>query len=546
MSRKRPRQSIPSHVEFEMDTSDDNCDELVAIPNPDNSGCSSDSDSDFESNDHLSSITYKQASENYTDNQCKLEGDHQYKWMVGEKSYPNETEDKLLLTDGVKKSIQKSEPIQLFEKFFCMEMKTYIIDSCKENGFELQLDDLNTFIGIIIVSSFNKRKSQRDYWSSDPFLLCEVVSSAMQRDTFEKIKSELKYSMPKDNDPSDKAWRVRKLLQLFQRNIRQFGLWKTALSVDEMMAKSYARTSLKQFIRGKPIRFGLKFWGLCTADGYLLNLDLYCGKNSSIGDKLGKCALGSRVVMELLDPFLKSIPPKKISQFHLYCDNFFTNFDLLVHLKKLGLQCTGTIRENRVKEKNVIDKKSPRGTYVVKHDQNSGINYITIVDSKPVSIASTAAGVTPLLPSKRFSSSAHSKIEIPFPQAFHLYNKFMGGVDVHDGHCNNLLPSIRSKKWTWVVFIRFIQAAIVNSVVIFNATGDKTKKIGSKQFAISIAKYYLERGKLKRNKAHDTFRHSKQARCSICPIRTYTYCKDCNAYFCSACMKAKHVIRLRG
>ncbi|XP_034934180.1 piggyBac transposable element-derived protein 3-like, partial [Chelonus insularis] len=360
MSRKRPRQSIPSHVEFEMDTSDDNCDELVAIPNPDNSGCSSDSDSDFESIDHLSSITYKQASENYTDNQCKLEGDHQYKWMVGEKSYPNETEDKLLLTDGVKKSIQKSEPIQLFEKFFCMEMKTYIIDSCKENGFELQLDDLNTFIGIIIVSSFNKRKSQRDYWSTDPFLLCEVVSSAMQRDTFEKIKSELKYLMPKDNDPSDKAWRVRKLLQLFQRNIRQFGLWKTALSVDEMMAKSYARTSLKQFIRGKPIRFGLKFWGLCTADGYLLNLDLYCGKTSSIGDKLGKCALGSRVVMELLDPFLKSIPPKKISQFHLYCDNFFTNFDLLVHLKKLGLQCTGTIRENRVKEKNVIDKKSPR------------------------------------------------------------------------------------------------------------------------------------------------------------------------------------------
>ncbi|XP_034935816.1 piggyBac transposable element-derived protein 3-like [Chelonus insularis] len=322
MSRKRPRQSIPSHVEFEIDTSDDNCDELVAIPNPDNSGCSSDSDSDFESNDHLSSIAYKQASENYTDNQCKLEGDHQYKWMVGEKSYPNETEDKLLLTDG--------------------------------------LDDLNTFIGIIIVSSFNKRKSQRDYWSTDPFLLCEVVSSAMQRDTFEKIKSELKYSMPKDNDPSDKAWRVRKLLQLFQRNIRQFGLWKTALSVDEMMAKSYARTSLKQFIRGKPIRFGLKFWGLCTADGYLLNLDLYCGKTSSIGDKSGKCALGSRVVMELLDPFLKSIPPKKISQFHLYCDNFFTNFDLLVHLKKLGLQCTGTIRENRVKEKNVIDKKSPR------------------------------------------------------------------------------------------------------------------------------------------------------------------------------------------
>ena len=89
--------------------------------------------------------------------------------------------------------------------------------------------------------------------------------------------------------------------------------------------------------------------------------------------------------------------------------------------------------------------------YVVKHEKNSGVNYITVVDSKPISIVSTASGVTPLLPLKSYSSQARSKVEIPFPKAFHLYNKFMGGVDLHDGHCNNVLPSIRSKKWTWVV-----------------------------------------------------------------------------------------------
>jgi len=48
-----------------------------------------------------------------------------------------------------------------------------------------------------------------------------------------------------------------------------------------MMVKSYAKTSLKQFIRGKPIRFGIKLWGLCTSNGFLLNLDLYCGKNGN-------------------------------------------------------------------------------------------------------------------------------------------------------------------------------------------------------------------------------------------------------------------------
>ena len=117
-------------------------------------------------------------------------------------------------------------------------------------------------------------------------------------------------------------------------------------------------------------------------------------------------------------------------------------------------------------------------------------NYITVIDSKPVSVASTAAGVTPLLPSKRYSSERKSKIEIPFLRAFHLYNKFMRGVDVHDGHRNNVLPSIRSKIWTWVVFVRLIQAAIVNSVVIFNATGNGMK-VPTIDFAISIVKSYM-------------------------------------------------------
>ena len=167
--------------------------------------------------------------------------------------------------------------------------------------------------------------------------------------------------------------------------------------------------------------------------------------------------------------------------------------DLILHLKKLRLKCTGTIRDNRVKEKNVLDKKAPRGTYIVKHDLNSGINFITIMDSKPVSIASTAAGVTPLSISKRYSKEARSKTEIPFPQAFYLYNKFMGGVDVHDGHCNNVLPAIRSKKCIWVVFMRLIQASITNSLVIFNAANDGNKKVGIKEFTISAAKNYIQK-----------------------------------------------------
>ena len=70
-----------------------------------------------------------------------------------------------------------------------------------------------------------------------------------------------------------------------------------------------------------------------------------------------KCALGSRVVMDLLELFFNKTAAGKMSQFHFYFDNYFTNLDLIVHLRKLGLKCTGTSRDNRVKEKNIIDKR---------------------------------------------------------------------------------------------------------------------------------------------------------------------------------------------
>ena len=87
-----------------------------------------------------------------------------------------------------------------------------------------------------------------------------------------------------------------------------------------------------------------------------------------------------------MQKLLTSVVPRKLSEYHLYFDNFFTSPDLLVHSKKVGLRATGTLRVNRVKEVNPVDKKAERGTFSVKHDENSGMNYITIMDSKPVSL----------------------------------------------------------------------------------------------------------------------------------------------------------------
>lgn len=129
-----------------------------------------------------------------------------------------------------------------------------------------------------------------------------------------------------------------------------------------MMVKFHGRAPMLQFMPNKPERFGIKMWAICNVDGYLFDCDVYCGKGSNIYStdnemKLTKCAVGSRVVMLMVQNLLASVGLRKIGTYHLYFDNYFCSPDLLVHLKNIGLRATGTVRSDRVKVKNIFQRK---------------------------------------------------------------------------------------------------------------------------------------------------------------------------------------------
>lgn len=222
----------------------------------------------------------------------------------------------------------------------------------------------------------------------------------------------------------------------------------------------------------------------------------------------------------------------------MYFDNLFCYPDLLVHLKRASLRATGTVRENRINEKNDVPKDALRGSYAVKHDKNSGINFITVKDSKLVSILSTAAGVTPHISVKRYNKELKKETDIPFPNAFSVYNKYMGGVDIHDMYCYRVMPIIRSKKWTWIIFIRIIQLSIANATVLWNTACTNKNKYTIKDFAVNIAKSYMQ----SKSKSHEIEKRDSQKYCSSvpCKIRTKKYCKGCDLYFCETCFKESH------
>ena len=212
------------------------------------------------------------------------------------------------------------------------------------------------FIVIIFLSGYNKRTCETDYWSKSPDLECLIVASAMSRTRFQHIKSYL-HAADNQNLSETKMAKIEPLYQILNEKFQRYGIFHENLSIDESMVPYCGRHSCKQFIRGKPIRFGYKIWMLASNTGLPYRVAIYQGKeNGGDSDK----PLGYRVVTSSLSPCANP------SDHHVFFDNF-SSYQLMKTLSEKGFKATGTFRADRTNGcplKCVKEfKKMDRGEY---------------------------------------------------------------------------------------------------------------------------------------------------------------------------------------
>ena len=81
-----------------------------------------------------------------------------------------------------------------------------------------------------------------------------------------------------------------------------------------MNAWSRHRNGIRQYIKDKPTRWGIKLWVLAdSSNGYIVDFNVYIGK--AAGQQTSEFGLGYNVVMRLMRPFLHQ-------GYHLFLDNF--------------------------------------------------------------------------------------------------------------------------------------------------------------------------------------------------------------------------------
>ncbi|XP_052822738.1 piggyBac transposable element-derived protein 3-like [Octopus bimaculoides] len=159
----------------------------------------------------------------------------------------------------------------------------------------------------------------------------------------------MKYFHAADNelDSKDRFTKVHPLLDLLNQSIIQFGsvFDPTNIFIDDSMISYYGGHRIKQFIRGKPIRWGYKGWVAASSLGYSYWIDLYQGKCKKAKSSFCKDTYGLRgeVVLNMTDKFESQYSGKKFFSF----DNFFTSFNLQEEIQQRGHSSTGTICSNR-------------------------------------------------------------------------------------------------------------------------------------------------------------------------------------------------------
>jgi len=366
-------------------------------------------------------------------------------------------------------------PLEYFKCFLDDEVITLLVKytnqyAAKRNKLGNCTDDeMLVFIAILLLSGYVNVPRRAMYWQQNLDSHNPLVAKAMSRDRFDFIMSNLHVCNNDKLDKSDRFAKIRPLLNMLNERFMDFLPHDQNHSVDESMVPYYGVHGAKQFIRGKPIRFGMKFWCGGTAKGYLSWLEPYQGANTCT-KKYAEKGLGYSVVMSYVDELPKEIP------YRIFFDNLFTSIELLDDLKQHGIAGTGTIRANRIDrscpltEPDVM-KKMERGAFDYCTDKNSGICFARWHDNNIVNIATNFDSIQPLKKVDRFSRVKKKKIRVDQPHVFNSYNKYMGGIDRADQNISLYRCGIRGKKWYFPLLAHCFDVSEQNAWQLYQADG---------------------------------------------------------------------------
>jgi len=287
----------------------------------------------------------------------------------------------------------------------------------------------------------------------------------MSRTRFKALMALLHVVDPASEAQGDKLRKVESFVNYFKTKCKELYQPKQNLAIDERMLRSRHRSGIRQYIKDKPTKWGIKLWVLAdSSNGYTIDFDIYIGK--AAGRDVSANGLGYDVVMKLMQPYLNQ-------GYHLFVDNFYTSVTLFKTLFTRGVPATGTIVETRrnfpaaLKKRKEWAKGKERGD--MRWERDPPCLALQWIDNKVVSLLTTIDNAYDRIQvnSKSKTAGVWSTKVVYQPKTVSNYNKYMNAVDRSDQilATNNVLR--KCMRWWKTLFFHLIDIAVVNSFILF-------------------------------------------------------------------------------
>lgn len=440
---------------------------------------------------------------------------------------------------GLKKNFPSGEFLDVFLQIFDENLIAKIVNWTNEraNKFkqacqrrksslskweDTDIGEMKCFLALCILMGNVHMPSIKSYWRQNPLYLHPIFGKQMSRNRFELLMRCVCFYSDVD-DQSSKLHKIDQVLDHLLKNIKYMYAPSENLSLDEALLLWRGRLSFRQYIPNKAAKYGIKFYELCTPDGFVLNTMIYCGKGT-VDNLVGHA---NAVVSKLMEDYL--------GKGHtLFVDNFYTSIPLCSYLLDRKTHLVGTLRANRKKlPTKVIKTKLQRGGYIWQRRGN--ILVLKWKDKRDVLAISTKHKAN----IKKITNKRG--VEKEKPELIHDYNQNMSGIDRTDQMVSYYVTARKSIRWYMKVFFHLLDVSIWNSCWLYNnyVKSRNTRKLTYLEAREKIIESFLVNRTPKKKKTgpeqlHFPKRVPKRKRCRECYKNNKK--RQMTWYVCSICM----------
>ncbi len=395
--------------------------------------------------------------------------------------------------------------------------------------------EMYAFIGIMVYMGIAPLPQVHMYWSD--LYSHSFVTSAFPRHRFMELLRYFHVSDPSHARNDDKLQKIRPLLTTLQSTFSTSFLPPRNMTIDECMVGFKGRSGIKQYVKGKPVKWGYKVWAV-VSDNYLLNFQVYEGKGDS-----HEQGLAHHVVMSLTQPWHGQ-------QHLLFMDNFFSSPALYDALQRVGMRACGTVRLNRrdmPKALTSAKDQLEQGEYA--HQQRRDLTALVWRDRKPVFMLSTHCSALETTHLERTKADG-TVVHLPCPKIVEDYNLGRGAVDTVNQLHSNYYIGRKSSKWWPRLAWWLIDMCIVNAYRLHSFVQQGQTQLAFRQELMHALVSKLaaaprdgkgRRGPQARSKhgsEHWPQRVEEQGDCVQCSkrsenrVRSRIICKSCHVHLC--------------